>query len=235
MANGLEVNNFTANNKAAAKTADALAKSNGTNPNAQLDKDAFMKLLLTELQYQDPTSPMDSEKMLTQTSQLASLEMQENTNQMMQKLADQLKGNTNMYAVGVLGKMAKLGDSVITKEEGSTSTSFAAFFESDAKEGVLAIKDLNGRVVKNIEFKNLNSGINEFIWDGRNTAGEEMKVGDYIVEVNYVDNANKSHTGGVGTYQVEGIKFVDGKAQIKVGGQYIGIDNVQEFTEPSRS
>ena len=81
--NGLPTNEFTVDKLKAKKEAEALARANGTNPHAQLDKDAFMKLLLTELQYQDPTSPMDSEKMLTQTSQLATLETQENTNQMM--------------------------------------------------------------------------------------------------------------------------------------------------------
>jgi flagellar basal-body rod modification protein FlgD len=40
-----------------------------------LSKDDFMTLLLVELQHQDPTEPMDSEKILSQTSQLATLEL----------------------------------------------------------------------------------------------------------------------------------------------------------------
>ncbi len=43
------------------------------------------KTSLIELQHQDPTDPMDSDKMLTQTSQLSALEMQQNTNTTMQK------------------------------------------------------------------------------------------------------------------------------------------------------
>ena len=45
-----------------------------------LQKDDFLKLLLVELQHQDPTEPMDSEKILSQTSQLATLESAQNTN-----------------------------------------------------------------------------------------------------------------------------------------------------------
>ena len=233
MANGLETNNFTVNNQAAKKSADALQKAAGTNPNAQLDKDAFMKLLLTELQYQDPTSPMDTEKMLTQTSQLASLEMQENTNKMMQKLADQLKNSTNMYAVGVLGKMAKIGDSGIVKEEGA-SVKFAGFLESAAKGGTINIRDNTGKLVRTLEFGEAKAGANTFEWDGKDSAGNDAKAGSYSVEINYVDLAGKAKSGGVGNYLVEGVKFIDGVAQVKVGGQYVSIDKVKEFTEPKK-
>lgn len=233
MANGLETNNFTVNNQAAKKSADALQKAAGTNPNAQLDKDAFMKLLLTELQYQDPTSPMDTEKMLTQTSQLAALEMQENTNKMMQKLADQLKNSTNMYAVSVLGKMAKIGDSGIIKEEGK-GVNFVGFLESAAKGGKINIRDNNGRLVRTLEFGEAKAGANTFEWDGKDSSGNEAKAGTYSVEISYVDTAGKLKNGGVGNYLVEGVKFVDGVAQVKVGGQYVSINKVKEFTEPKK-
>ena len=228
MSNGLETNNFTVNNQAAKKSADALQKAAGTNPNAQLDKDAFMKLLLTELQYQDPTSPMDTEKMLTQTSQLASL-----TNKMMQKLADQLKNSTNMYAVGVLGKMAKIGDSGIVKEEGS-GVKFAGFLESAAKGGTINIKDGTGKLVRKLEFGQASAGANTFEWDGKDSAGNDARAGSYTVEISYTDAAGNVKNGGVGNYLVEGVKFIDGIAQVKVGGQYVSIDKVKEFTEPKK-
>ena len=187
-----------------------------------------MKLLLTELQYQDPTSPMDTEKMLTQTSQLASLEMQENTNKMMQKLADQLKNSTNMYAVGVLGKMAKIGDSGIVKEEGS-GVKFAGFLESAAKGGTINIKDGTGKLVRKLEFGQASAGANTFEWDGK-----DARAGSYTVEISYTDAAGNVKNGGVGNYLVEGVKFIDGIAQVKVGGQYVSIDKVKEFTEPKK-
>ena len=176
---------------------------------------------------------MDTEKMLTQTSQLASLEMQENTNKMMQKLADQLKNSTNMYAVGVLGKMAKIGDSGIVKEEGA-SVKFAGFLESAAKGGTINIRDNTGKLVRTLEFGEAKAGANTFEWDGKDSAGNDAKAGSYSVEINYVDLAGKAKSGGVGNYLVEGVKFIDGVAQVKVGGQYVSIDKVKEFTEPSK-
>lgn len=42
--------------------------------NATLDKDAFLKLLVAQLKYQDPTAPTDVSQMMAQTSQLTMVE-----------------------------------------------------------------------------------------------------------------------------------------------------------------
>ena len=71
-------------------TNTSTASTTVSNPKAVLDKDSFMKLLLVELQHQDPTDPMDADKILTQTSQLATLESASNTNKALEDLATQL-------------------------------------------------------------------------------------------------------------------------------------------------
>ncbi len=45
-----------------------------SGPKNELDKDAFLKLLVAQLRYQDPTSPMDTSAFMAQTSQLTSVE-----------------------------------------------------------------------------------------------------------------------------------------------------------------
>ncbi|MCR6572828.1 flagellar hook capping FlgD N-terminal domain-containing protein [Campylobacter insulaenigrae] len=91
-----------------------------SNPKAELDKDAFLKLLLIELQHQDPTDPMDTEKMLTQTAQLSALEMQDNTNKTMTqlvnamtKLQNSIAASTGMSALAAVGKLATVKDNYL--------------------------------------------------------------------------------------------------------------------------
>lgn len=60
------------------------------NPN-ELDNDAFMKLFLEQLKNQDPTAPMETDKIITQTAQLTQVEMQEKTKQTMMELAEAMK------------------------------------------------------------------------------------------------------------------------------------------------
>lgn len=54
---------------------DATRAASGTarpveNPGALLDRDAFLKLLVAQLKYQDPTKPVDASQMLAQSAQL---------------------------------------------------------------------------------------------------------------------------------------------------------------------
>ena len=53
---------------------DALNKQN------DLDKDAFLKLLVTQMQYQDPLNPSDSTEYMSQLAQFSSLEQMQNLN-----------------------------------------------------------------------------------------------------------------------------------------------------------
>jgi flagellar basal-body rod modification protein FlgD len=44
------------------------------NPKSLLDKNDFLKLFVTQLQHQDPMSPMDNDQMVAQMSQLSTVE-----------------------------------------------------------------------------------------------------------------------------------------------------------------
>ncbi|CAD7288130.1 flagellar basal body rod modification protein [Campylobacter suis] len=222
---------FTSEKLKAKKDAEKLAKADGTNPSAQLDKDAFMTLLLTELKYQDPTAPMDTEKMLTQTSQLATLEMQENTNSTMKELVSQLKSNSSMYALSSLGKMATLGSDSISVKEGETNIKVPIYIPNDLKSGVVEIMDnsASGNVIKSIKVEDLRAGTNTFDWNISKNDGTTAAPGSYRARIRYTDTEGRAQSANYGTYPVESVKFVDGKAQVKIAGEYISTDAIAEY------
>jgi len=50
------------------------ATTTTATPKQEMDSDLFMKLLVTQLTNQDPSSPMDTNEMISQTTQLATME-----------------------------------------------------------------------------------------------------------------------------------------------------------------
>ncbi|MBE0491457.1 MAG: flagellar hook capping protein [Sulfurospirillum sp.] len=212
-------------------TATQASTTNGVweNPNGVLDKDSFMKLLLVELQHQDPTEPMDSEKILSQTSQLATLESAANTNKTMEELVAKLNANMDMGAIGAIGKMASLGSNAVTLQDGLAK--FEIYFQEEIKSGTLRIEDRNGNLVKTVSLEEQagKSGVLAFQWDGYSNDGTLLDDGYYSVKSEYLDVNNKQQTTQFGIYPIESVKYEDGRPLMKLGSSYVTMENIVEF------
>ncbi|EOH5363670.1 flagellar basal body rod modification protein [Campylobacter jejuni] len=213
-----------------------------SNPNATLDKDAFLKLLLIELQYQDPTDPMDSDKMLTQTSQLSALEMQQNTNttmqkmvETMQKLSDSFSTSMSTSALGAIGKMATVSDNKIKLTGADELIALKMYLPEDSDENgvTLEIYDSNNKLVfsEKSDAKSISQGLFTMEWPGRNNDGVYAGDGEYTVKMVYNNKNGEKITANYGTYPIEGVVFKDGVAYAKMAGQEVPFDAIQEITD----
>jgi len=213
----------TGQNAALAAKTDAY-----TNPKGILGKDDFMKLLLVQLQYQDPTEPMDTEKILTQTSQLATLEASDNTNKSLEDLAKSL-GNTQQFStIAAIGKTADLGNDSILHNEGA-NTNFELYFPENIQTGTIEIKDNNGNLVKTLDVGTNPAGVYQFSWDGFDNGGSSVDDGSYHISASYeTQNGTRAQTR-LGAYPIESVRFDGGKALLKLGSNYVPIDKVKEI------
>lgn len=213
-----------------------------SNPNATLDKDAFLKLLLIELQHQDPTDPMDSDKMLTQTSQLSALEMQQNTNttmqkmvETMQKLSDSFSTSMSTSALGAIGKMATVSDNKIKLTGANELIALKMYLPEDSDENgvTLEIYDSNNKLVfsEKSDAKSISQGLFTMEWPGRNNDGVYAGDGKYTVKMVYNNKNGEKITANYGTYPIEGVVFKNGVAHAKMAGQEVPFDAIQEITD----
>ncbi|EOW2155262.1 flagellar basal body rod modification protein [Campylobacter jejuni] len=213
-----------------------------SNPSATLDKDAFLKLLLIELQHQDPTDPMDSDKMLTQTSQLSALEMQQNTNttmqkmvETMQKLSDSFSTSMSTSALGAIGKMATVSDNKIKLTGADELIALKMYLPEDSDENgvTLEIYDSNNKLVfsEKSDAKSISQGLFTMEWPGRNNDGVYAGDGEYTVKMVYNNKNGEKITANYGTYPIEGVVFKDGVAYAKMAGQEVPFDAIQEITD----
>ncbi len=218
----MEVTNNT--NTTTASTTPA-----GANPNSTLGKDDFLKLLLVQLKYQDPTEPMDSDKILSQTSQLAALEASTNTNKALEDLTASLGNSLQFSTISAIGKIADTGSNAITVEEGS-ETEFQLYFSNDVSSGTINILDVNGNTVDSIALNGSDKGVHNFTWDGK-VNGESVEDGLYYVTANYNDTLGNAHETRVGTYPIESVRFEEGNALVKLGSSYVPMDSIKEISE----
>lgn len=195
--------------------------------NTSLETNDFMTLLLVELQNQDPTEPMDSDKILTQTSQLAGLESTDNTNTALANLTAAL-GNTQQFSsIAAIGKTADLGSNAIGHDEGS-DTSFEVYFPDDIADGNIEILDTNGNIVGTMPVEENSAGVYQFDWDGTLSNGAQAESAVYYVTASYTNPEGEAKTTRMGTYPIESVRFEDGETLVKVGSSYVALENIQE-------
>ena len=200
---------------------------NSVEDKTELGKDDFMTLLLVELQHQDPTEPMDSEKILTQTSQLAGLEAAENTNKALADLAISLGTSNQFSTISAIGKTADLGSNAITLNEGASS-SFEVYFPSDIQQGTVQVVDSSGALIKSLDVGTNPSGIYQFDWDGTDNIGNPAKSGLYYVNATYADPDGNDLETRLGAYPIESVRFDGGETMVKVGSSYVPLTSVKE-------
>lgn len=70
-----------------------------------LGKDAFLRLLTTQLRYQDPFKPVDDQDFIAQMAQFAALEQMQNLSRQMELFVEQERASNRMaIATSLLGR-----------------------------------------------------------------------------------------------------------------------------------
>jgi flagellar basal-body rod modification protein FlgD len=102
-------------------------------PNQSLDGEAFMNLLVTQLRNQDPSSPMDTNQMIAQTTQLA----------MMEKLTNMDSTNQENFALQMRMAAANLVGHTVSyiDKDGTTKTGLASAVSYEGSVPVVTVGD----------------------------------------------------------------------------------------------
>ena len=162
--------------------------SNGTSA-ADLSKN-FLKMLTVQLQNQDPMNPMDNAAM---TSQLAALNQVDGINKLntsVTALVAQMQSANFMNLSSSVGKTAlAAGNQVYFAGQ---SVGMAAKLDAPAASLKAVIRDSNSQIVNQFDFGPTPAGMNDFIWDGGDAAGKQVKAGLYTLELTATDTQGKT-------------------------------------------
>lgn len=142
----------------------------------------FLKLLVAQLQNQDPLNPLESAEM---TSQLAQLNMVDGINTMnktMSSLVSQLQMSDFMSQANTVGKSAMAASSTL-RFDGTNPVIIGAQFETPVTDAQVKVTDPYGNIAYKANLGSMQAGITNILWDGLAANGSAYSAGSYRVEV----------------------------------------------------
>lgn len=195
------------------------------------EKDIFLKLMVAQMQNQDPLKPQDATQMSAQLAQFNMVEQQISTNELLTSmLANSQPGNSDMAAASsYLGHQVSADTSSFIFD-GSSPVQLSADLESDAAIANVEIVNSSGQTIRTLHNSFLPSGINSLSWDGITDSGAVARPDSYTMKVAATDSSDfpipaiTSITG-----QVTSVRLTPEGVNIMVGETPVSIASIKEI------
>ena len=193
--------------------------------------ETFLTLLTTQMKNQDPLSPLDSNEFTAQLTQMAGVEQQLLTNDLLTSLvAAQAAGGLD-NASNYIGRNVTAAWTA-TELDGGKATWFYEL-ASDAANVTLQVLDSRGQVVWEGPAPDKAKGVHAFTWDGKMTGGAVAEDGGvYTLKVaakNTVGGAIEAQTLIQG--RVTGVEMYGGEPYLVIGDSILPLSTVISLNE----
>jgi len=201
------------------------------SPLKELDKNAFLQLLVAELQNQNPLEPMNNQDFINQMAQFTTMEQMSNMSQSLQGFLETMKSTSKIEAAAVVGKYAVVEVNEILLDEGEARN--ILFSVEQPGQIKIVIKNEDGKIVTTEEMGNLEEGLHTYTWSGRDNAGTLLPDGAYSYELYLTDGDGKETAfGGVEGGIVQAVNFTGDKMYVMIDGMKHPFDKIIEVSEP---
>ena len=149
----------------------------------------FLTLLTTQLQNQDPLSPLDTNQFTQQLVQFASVEQQLKTNDQLTALVSLQQTAQSTQALTFVGKTAVVDGSTAALTNASATWNLGVPTNSNV---TISIANSTGQTVFTGNYA-VNAGSNQaFSWDGKGNDGTQWPDGKYTLTATAADTAGNA-------------------------------------------
>ena len=191
--------------------------------------DNFLTILTTQLQHQDPLSPLDSNEFTSQLVQLTGVEQQVLQNQNLEQLIELQKTGQSVAATSYIGKTIEAaGNTNMLINGGAT---FSYILPETAEAAAMQVFDKSGDLVFQ-QTVDPTAGIHDIVWDGTNLQGGIAPDGAYSFAITALDADEQpiEVTHRI-LGRVTGVSFEDGKTTLGIGEVGVPLDVITGIQE----
>jgi flagellar basal-body rod modification protein FlgD len=169
----------TSSSSTTAASTTSSSKTTGSDSLSQAD---FMKLLTTQLSYQDPTKPVDNVEMVSQMAQISSLSGITSLNTTLNTMSSSMTSSQALMASSLVGQSALVNTSTGYVSSGSTLSGIVPTGTDGATDMTLSVVNSAGEVVRQYTSSGSVAGDIPFTWDGNDSNGTAAASGNYTLK-----------------------------------------------------
>ena len=191
---------------------------------AEASQDRFLKLLVAQLNNQDPLNPMDNAQMTTQMAQINTVSGIEQLNATLKGMADQYSAMQAMQGTALIGRHAVIDGSSLYFNEGTAQG--AVSLDTAASNVTVDIIGTNGAVIDSVELGALGVGQHAFGWDAGDV--DTSTVRGFSIRATHNGTAVTATPKAL--VPVTSVSRQDGATQLQLAnGQRLNYDEVDAF------
>jgi flagellar basal-body rod modification protein FlgD len=209
------------------KTADSATK---------LSKDytQFLRLLTTQLQNQDPLSPMDTNEMTNQIVAFSQVEQQINMNQKLDSLVSLNLGNALNSSLGYVGMDVNYVSSEFSFD-GTNNVKINYALNAPSEKTKIKVLDETGKTIFEATGSK-ETGKKDFVWDGSLSNGGKATKGTYAIRIEATDKEDIAiGSTTIVPGRVRGVETQNGAINLLIGDRAVPLSNVLNVSKPETS
>jgi flagellar basal-body rod modification protein FlgD len=208
----------------------ATGTASSSNFTSRLNQTDFLKLLVTQMQNQDPLNPQDPNEFTTQLTQFSQLEQLLNIKTALEDVKTSQTSLEHAQATDYIGKTVRAGGAGI-QISGGQPTPITYDLASNAATVSIQVRDSAGQLVRTVEQSLVKGGTQSLTFDGKDTLGQPLPDGEYSLTITALDNAGQAvEAVPFRTGVVTGVNLESEEPTLLVGGQPVKLSEILEIS-----
>jgi flagellar basal-body rod modification protein FlgD len=156
------------------------AATSAATRNQAMGQDDFLRMMLAQLENQDPLKPLDPSQFLGQLAQFSTVTGIQSMQSSLERLSGTLGSSTLLEGASLVGRdVLSSMDTARLGAEGGISGAINA--PAGANGLRVSVRDLSGALVRSFDVPP-GSGLTDFRWDGLDSRGERAAAGTYTFD-----------------------------------------------------